>query len=155
MRLLTAIILFGLLPFQTGIRAESDKSQNVTLTDLGSAGVGKPEVVVDNQESFARGSSGDAIFPFHITATTGARPWNTPAGMIRLKVGKTLRIFNDDNSIHQLHTDGFVCLNATKFMAPGESYDCLLTQPYDPNMSGPLYNSMYGPLSSFWIEVSK
>lgn len=163
MRFLSAIFLFGFSPFQAVFCAESDTSRQKTLTALESAGAGKPAVIVDNPaivparsaaSSAARSAASSAVFEFHIPAHTGARPWNTPAGMVRLTVGRKLRIVNDDNTIHQLHTDGFICLN-DKFMAPGESYDCLLTQPYDPDVSGPLYNAIYGPLSSFWIEVSE
>src|SRR5689334_18993767 len=45
-----------------------------------------------------------AQIEFHISAGTGAGPWNTADHSVVGIVGQTLRIFNDDAVAHRLHT---------------------------------------------------
>ena len=48
-------------------------------------------------------AAGEVVF--RIKAETGNQPWNTAADPIRLKKGQTLRVFNDDNANHTIHTN--------------------------------------------------
>jgi hypothetical protein len=93
------------------------------------------------------------IVEFRIAAGTGARPWNSESETLELKVGQTLRLINDDNVPHRLHTNGAPCRHGTAF-APGATFDCQLTRAFDPKAaSGPLYDHIAGRRAQFWLRV--
>jgi hypothetical protein len=76
------------------------------------------------------------IVEFRIPAGTGRNAWNTKATEIVAKVGQTVRIYNDDSRVHQLHTNGAPCGHGNAIQ-PGSSGDCVVTQPYSGT---PLYD---------------
>lgn len=90
---------------------------------------------------------------FVIKNGNGATPWNTQATMITVKVGDTVHIVNDDTVNHRLHTDGEPCPHGPE-MTPGQSYDCVVDAPFDPNDNGPLYDHDFGPDTPFWLTVT-
>jgi hypothetical protein len=49
------------------------------------------------------------VVEFHIKPGTGAKGYNTAATAVTVKVGQTLRLFNDDTVVHRLHTSGAPC----------------------------------------------
>ena len=91
---------------------------------------------------------------FHISAGTGAGPWNTVDSSVVGIVGQTLRIFNDDAVAHRLHTDGSPFPHPASDIAPGSFADFPLQSPYDGATNPPIYDHDHGPArEKFWITV--
>jgi hypothetical protein len=90
---------------------------------------------------------------FHIAKGTGKGAWNTEAEIVLVKVGDTLRIFNDDTVEHQLHTFGAPCDHGPN-MEPGTSWDCVIGSAFEPKSSGALYDHHYGPEAAFWVRAT-
>ena len=90
---------------------------------------------------------GDGIVEFRIPPGTGRAAWNTAATTVRIKVGQTLRIFNDDSSPHQMHTNGAPCRHGN-VIASGSYGDCKASRPYNGD---PLYD--HNTRGSFFIEA--
>ena len=93
----------------------------------------------------------EALVVFHIPADTGADPWNTSGTEVVAHVGDTLRIVNDDSAAHRPHTDGAPFPHPSTDIAPGDSADYQLSQPF----TGSLYCHIHGPSSTFWIDVTE
>jgi len=93
------------------------------------------------------------VVEFHIPAGTGSKPWNTPDKPVEVKVGQTLRIFNDDSVVHFLHTDGKPCPHGTNPFGPGDHYDCVISLPYDESDQS-VYDHNYGPDAQFYIQAN-
>jgi hypothetical protein len=91
---------------------------------------------------------------FHIHAGTGNGPWNDGSSRVIAKVGDTLRIINDDSISHRLHTNGQPFPHPANDIPAGGSADFLLQTPYDPTLTGPLYDHDQGPHALFFIEVT-
>ena len=92
------------------------------------------------------------IVEFRITAGTGNGAWNTQATMIMAKVGQTIRFINDDNVRHRLHTNGRPCAHGPNF-EPGTTFDCVVSQTFDANAQGPLYDHNNGTSAEVWIQA--
>ncbi|OQW52131.1 MAG: hypothetical protein A4S09_08965 [Proteobacteria bacterium SG_bin7] len=92
-----------------------------------------------------------ATVEFHIPYNTGKGPWNTKETSAYVKVGDTLRIYNDDIIPHQLHTFGAPCGHGPSFPG-GNVWECEITQEYSSKTSGPLYDHLVGERAEFWIE---
>ena len=92
-----------------------------------------------------------AQIEFHISAGTGAGPWNTADSSVVGIVGQTLRIFNDDAVAHRLHTDGSPFPHPASNIAPGSFADYPLQSPCDGATN--LYDHDHGPAARFWITV--
>ena len=67
--------------------------------------------IADIDDSFddSFDANADDVVEFHIVKGTGNKPWNTKETAVEVKVGQTLRIINDDNAPHYLHTPGRPC----------------------------------------------
>jgi hypothetical protein len=91
---------------------------------------------------------------FHIANGTKGSPWNTPDKPVVVRVGDTLRIFNDDSVVHFLHTDGAPCPHGTNPFNPGEHYDCVIELPYNES-DQTVYDHNYGPDAQFYIQANK
>jgi len=94
-----------------------------------------------------------ARIEFHIPAGTGQGPWNTRDQAVMGVVGQTLRIYNDDNINHRLHTDGVPFQHPAADTAPGTSSDFVLHDVFDLNANPGLYDHDVGPAARFWIGV--
>lgn len=101
--------------------------------------------------AFAEGPRGTV--DFHIRAGTGGKSWNTKADPVRVSVGQTLRIINDDSVTHQLHTSGEPCEHGDAF-SPGETSYCEITSEADPETTE-LYDHRYGPTARFYVKATK
>ncbi len=106
--------------------------------------------------------SGAAAQVFTIKAGTGNSPWNTSATMLEMYVGQTLRFTNADSVNHQLHVDrynpnadlnGRPCAHSPSPIAPGASYDCVLTKSYDPAVHPPMWDHLVGTNARFYVQV--
>lgn len=105
------------------------------------------EEVVDQDEFDAE------IVEFHIAPGTGKNPWNTPDTMVRVKVGQTLRIINEDNMVHMLHTNGKPCPHQPKDSKTGDYYDCFIKTPVTPEKDI-LYDHNVGSKARFYLEAT-
>ena len=92
------------------------------------------------------------VVEFRIKDGTGRDAWNTPATIVTIKVGDTLRIINDDSIAHQLHTNGTPCGHGSR-INPGASADCVARRPHDSTVDGPLYDHLNGPTAEFWLNA--
>lgn len=75
------------------------------------------------------GGGDDRIVEFRIPKGTGNGAWNTAATPAKFKVGQTLRIYNDDTVIHQMHTNGAPCPHGD-VIQPGAYGDCVASRAY-------------------------
>ena len=94
-----------------------------------------------------------AVIEFHIPAGTGSNPWNTRDTAVQGVVGQTLRIHNDDNVPHRLHTSGAPFPHAASETLPGTFSDFVLAQPYGLDAMPGIYDHIYGQAARFWINV--
>ena len=90
---------------------------------------------------------------FRIAKGTANQRWNTQAEQVEMKVGETLRIFNDDVVDHQLHTNGAPCAHGD-LIKPGKYWDCVASKPFDAGKTGPLYDHGVGKSAEFWLRAS-
>ena len=104
---------------------------------------------------FLTGMSAQAdVIEFRIAKGTGSQSWNTSETAIQGAVGDTLRIVNEDDVDHQLHTYGSPCAHGP-LIEPGKSWDCLAERPYHAHLDGPLYDHIAGESAEVWIEVTE
>ena len=94
-----------------------------------------------------------AMIEFHISAGTGSNPWNTRDTAVTGVVGQTLRIHNDDNVAHRLHTSGAPFPHAANDIMPGTFSDVVLSQPYSLDTMPGIYDHNFGQSARFWISV--
>ena len=95
-----------------------------------------------------------SLIEFHIVAGTARSAWNTKETAVTVKIGDTLRIINDDTSVHRLHTNGIPCPHAAANMeAGGGFYDCVIAKAIDPETDGALYDHNHGPNAAFWVKT--
>lgn len=92
------------------------------------------------------------IVEFHIAKGTGQGPWNTRATLVTVKVGQVLRIVNDDDIAHTLHTFGRPCDHQGAESRPGEFYDCEITTTADPDVDL-MYDHFFGASSRFYVKA--
>jgi SeqA protein N-terminal domain len=97
--------------------------------------------------------SGSQLIEFHIARGTGSGPWNTSETRVIANVGDTLRIWNDDDVPHEVHTDGSPFQHAQFAMPPGSSTDFVLQSVFQPSTGHTLHDHLNGPNAIFWIEV--
>ena len=90
---------------------------------------------------------------FRILKGTGNSSWNTEDQAVQVKIGDVLRIYNDDDVVHQLHTPSTPCPHGRPIQ-PGQSGDCAIKSAYDVAKSGPLYEHNVGPEARFWLKVA-
>jgi len=94
-----------------------------------------------------------AVIEFHIPAGTGSNPWNTRDTAVKGVVGQTLRIYNDDNVPHRLHTSGAPFLHAANDTLPSTFSDVVLAQPFNLDTPAGVYDHNFGQIARFWISV--
>ena len=81
------------------------------------------------------GATGNGV-EFRIKKGTGAGAWNTQATEVVAKVGQPFTIHNDDDQVHQWHTNGTPCDHGNEIQ-PGQSETCTPSAAYN---DGPLYD---------------
>ena len=114
----------------------------------------EPEPVDEPEDDPAQPEpTGPKLVEFRIEAGTGGEAWNDAASMVEVKVGDTLRIHNDDNVDHRLHTNGRPCDHGSN-IAPGESFDCVISDPVEPGNSPPTYDHNFGRNASFFVRAT-
>jgi hypothetical protein len=94
-----------------------------------------------------------AMIEFHIPVGTGSNPWNTRETAVIGVVGQTLRIHNDDNVAHRLHTSGAPFPHAANDIMPSTFSDVVLSQSYSLDAMPGIYDHNFGQGARFWISV--
>jgi hypothetical protein len=94
------------------------------------------------------------VVEFHIEKGTAKGAWNTADTAVNAKIGDVIRIYNDDNVTHQLHTFGAPCGHGPAIPA-GNAWDCVVAAEYSAKVSGPLYDHLAGMKAEFWVEATK
>jgi hypothetical protein len=94
-----------------------------------------------------------AMIEFHIPAGTGSNSWNTRDTAVQGIVGQTLRIHNDDNVSHRLHTSGAPFPHQPNETLPGTFSDFVLSKAYDLDTTPGIYDHLHGQAARFWISV--
>ncbi len=89
---------------------------------------------------------------FHIAAGTGENSWNTKETIVKVSVGDTLVIINDDSMVHRLHTNGKPFAHGAS-IEPGQSAQYAILKAYDPAKDGPLYDHNVGSIAKFWLKA--
>ena len=85
---------------------------------------------------------------FRIRRGTGAGAWNTKATEVVVKLGRRFTIFNDDDVVHQLHSNGAPCQHGSEIQ-PGQSETCTPSQAFGGEP--PLYD--HGSEGKFYIRT--
>lgn len=93
-----------------------------------------------------------AIVTFRIPAGTARAAWNTEANPVRVTVGQTLRIYNDDSIAHRLHTNGAPCGHQPTDTPPGGFFDCVVSRTILPSSAG-TYDHNIGTGARFYINA--
>lgn len=92
----------------------------------------------------ATSASNPDVVEFRIKKGTGNGAWNTKETEVVAKVSKRFVIYNDDDVVHQWHTDGTPCPHGNP-IAPGRSAECVPSAKYsgpalyDHNTRGEFY----------------
>lgn len=94
---------------------------------------------------------------FRIKAGTGSGEWNEKSSPVLARAGQTIRIINDDDTGHVLHTNGQPCPHGdtSRKVAKGEHYDCSLAAGTPSGTEYLLWDHFLGGPNSarFWIKV--
>lgn len=111
-------------------------------------------VILSSLLSVVSVASNAEIVEFRIPAGTQNNSWNTQETPIVFKVGDTIRIFNDDSTLHRLHTNGAPCGHGPD-IKPGKSWDCLAKYALSSTQDGPLYDHYAGETAEVWFETAQ
>ena len=122
--------------FKDGSSASAFTNRTVVL-----GGVGSPTPPVNVN-----------IVEFRIRAGTGKGAWDTSATAPVAFVGQTLRVYNDDNVVHRMHTPGTPCPHEGMDTAPNASADCVLSSAHSPTAVD-LYDHNNGTSATFYLNV--
>lgn len=99
------------------------------------------EVEIEDEGGPGGGGSSPSIVVFRVPAGTGTGAWNTPQNPIKLFIGQTLRVFNDEpanspGSVannHRIHTNGDPFSHGQD-IAPGASMDHVTEDSVNPTV---------------------
>ncbi len=93
------------------------------------------------------------LVEFRIRLGTQAGPWNTFEAPLRVTVGQTLRIHNDDVVAHTVHSGGVPFAHGPTIQ-PGGYADHMIVAAHTPDRSAPLnYEHDVGVGAPFWVEA--
>lgn len=114
-----------------------------------------PAIFADHhEEEDALDANDGEIVEFHIKKGTGRGPWNTRATMVNVKIGQTLRIINDDDIPHTLHTfNDRPCAHQGPESKTGEFYDCVIATTANPD-TDLMYDHFFGVTSRFYVRAT-
>jgi hypothetical protein len=102
-------------------------------------------------------STGPKVVEFRIKQGTGTGPWNTRDTMVTVKVGDTLKIVNDDTTVHRLHTGGAPCPHQPgNGLQKGQEYICEVKSALEVGSGAPVtYDHNQGTSASFFLRAVK
>ncbi len=94
------------------------------------------------------------IVEFRIVSGTQAGPWNSFDNPVRVTVGQTLRIYNDDVVAHTLHSNGEPFEHG-RTIEPGQFGDHAIIATFTPDRSAPAnYEHDAGVGAPFWVVAT-
>ena len=96
----------------------------------------------------------DDMVEFHIKPNTGSLSFNSPDDPVRVVVGQTLRVINDDATAHLIHTNGSPCSHGDKTMKTGDYWDCKIQYAHRADEED-IYDHNLGPDTQFYIEATE
>ena len=88
---------------------------------------------------------------FRIVSGTAGSPWNMLANPIRVFVGQTLAVSNDDSVNHQIHANGQP-FNMPGVIAPNTTQNIPITSAH-PLAQNDLYDQGFGTNAAIYIEA--
>jgi hypothetical protein len=91
------------------------------------------------------------VVAFRIRAGTGSSPWNTAADPIRVFVGQTLQVSNDDTVAHQIHANGAPFPHQNGNQAPNSTVNLVVVNAHAATATD-TYEHNAGPSASIFIE---
>lgn len=91
------------------------------------------------------------VVQFRIRAGTGGSPWNTSADPIRVFVGQTLQVFNDDTINHRIHTNGSPFAHQADETLPNASTNFVIASAHSGTATD-TYDHNAGTSASIFIE---
>lgn len=102
-------------------------------------------------------STGPKVVEFRIKEGTGSGPWNTRDTMVTVRIGDTLKIVNDDTTVHRLHTGGAPCPHQPgNGLQRGQEYTCEIRSPLEVGPGAPAtYDHNQGTSASFFLRAVK
>ena len=102
-------------------------------------------------------NTGPKVVEFRIKEGTGSGPWNTRDTMVTVRVGDTLKIVNDDMTVHRLHTGGAPCPHQPgNGLQKGQEYSCEIRSPLEVGPGAPAtYDHNQGTAASFFLRAVK
>lgn len=115
--------------------------------------VGAPGVPGAPTPTPAPGTPSATLVTFRIPAGTGKGPWNSAATVVKVNVGQTLRIVNDDTTVHRMHTNGAPCGHQPSDSATGQAYDCVVSAPIAATTLG-AYDHNIGTNARFYVQAT-
>ena len=132
-------------------KGDQMKNINLWLLMIGAICISQSSLRAEEEEDFE--GALDEVVEFHIPNGTGNKPWNTLATTVKVKVGQTLRIINDDSVVHRLHTfNNKPCEHQDGESKTGEFYDCVISKTADPRIDL-LYDHNFGEKSRFYLQA--
>ncbi len=94
------------------------------------------------------------VVEFRIRSGTQAGPWNSFDSPVRVTVGQTLRIYNDDVVAHTVHSNGAPFAHGPTIQ-PGGFADHPIVDPLTPDIGAPAnYEHDAGVSAPFWVQAS-
>lgn len=125
-----------------------------TSTKTNTSTAPNPNTATNTQTATSPNQFSDVV-EFRIKAGTGSGPWNTRETMVTVKVGQTLRIVNDDSTVHRLHTGGAPCPHQPgSGLKNGEEYLCKIERTLDVGNGRPAtYDHISGQNASFFLKA--
>ncbi len=95
-----------------------------------------------------------SIVEFRIRSGTQAGPWNSFDDPVRVAVGQTLRVHNDDVVPHTIHSDGAPFAHGPTIQ-PGQYADHPILEPLTPVRDAPVnYEHDAGVGAPFWVAAT-
>lgn len=94
------------------------------------------------------------IVEFRIPSGTQGGPWNTFDAPVRVTVGQTLRVYNDDVVAHTIHSTGAPFEHGPTIQ-PGQFADHPIVKPLTPDRAAPAnYEHDAGTGAPFWVVAT-
>jgi hypothetical protein len=134
--------------------ATGTRSQTTTGT---STSTSSSNSIATNTSTGSGTSTGPKVVEFRIKEGTGSGPWNTRDTMVTVRVGDTLKIVNDDTTVHRLHTGGAPCPHQPgNGLQRGQEYTCEIRSPLEVGPGAPAtYDHNQGTSASFFLRAVK
>lgn len=114
-----------------------------------------PTTVAPASPSASNTATSTELVEFRIPAGTQGGPWNTFDNPVRVSIGQTLRIYNDDIVPHTTHSNGAPFEHGPTIQ-PGEFADHPIITALTPDPAAPAnYEHDAGVTAPFWVVANQ